>query len=391
MRIFNIVLNNFANDSRVLKISKSLSAAGHEVTVVALHDGRSDLPQRESMHGFQVRRVLLKSKTWSRWKPVQFIKYFEFVLTASRLCADADILHCNDLNALFVGVVCRIRSRGRVRVVYDAHEHESERNGFSPAARVATRWFERMLISVPDRVITVTPSIADDYVRLYGIRTPDIIYNAPHYVEKKERNLLRSLCGIRPDQRIFVYQGALIRGRGIDILLDTFASLDERYCLVVIGGGVLASRVQSYAERHRNIFYVPAVDPLKLWEYTFSADYGIALIENTCKSYYMCLPNKLFEFMMAELPVIVSDMLELERFVAQYEVGVVSRVSQYALRDSIEAIAAADREQYVEKIRQVKRKYTWQEQELTLLALYEDVARLSDSVQPGRSRDAAGQ
>ena len=55
--------------------------------------------------------------------------------------------------------------------------------------------------------------------------------------------------------------------------------------------------------------------PDDLLEYTGSADLGSSLIQNTCKSYFYCMPNKLFEYLMTGLPVLVSDMKEMKEFV----------------------------------------------------------------------------
>jgi glycosyltransferase involved in cell wall biosynthesis len=369
-RVCCIVINSFVNDSRVLKTCRSLVAGGYSVRVVALHDGRADLPEFEEQYGFSVHRIKLSTKKWWRLKSVQFLKYVEYVFRVWRTYRGFDVYHCNDLNALPIGVLCRRSSKGRSRVVYDAHEHESERNGFSAFMRAACRWLEGKLIRHADRVITVSPSIAADYARIYGIDAPEVIYNAPYYTEKTLKNTLREKLGIRKEQRIFLYQGALTKGRGIEILLSAFADLDDNYCLVLIGGGPLVDLIDRYVQQRTNIFHVGMVDPLSLWELTFSADYGIALIENTCRSYYMCMPNKLFEFMMAELPVVVSKMLELERFVTTHNVGIVADLSKESLREAIRTIAGADYATYVRSCRAVKALFTWEKQEEKLLALY---------------------
>ena len=47
----------------------------------------------------------------------------------------------------------------------------------------------------------------------------------------------------------------------------------------------------------------PAVRPQILAEYTASADVGMCLIEDTCLSYRYCMPNKLFEYFAAGVPL----------------------------------------------------------------------------------------
>jgi hypothetical protein len=100
-KVVSIVLNNFKNDSRVLKESISLQNAGYDVRVVALwEDG---VEEKEIVQNIPVHRIKLKSKNWSKNKLVQLIKYFEFLYKVSREYKNADIIHCNDLNALPVG------------------------------------------------------------------------------------------------------------------------------------------------------------------------------------------------------------------------------------------------------------------------------------------------
>ena len=378
LRVDSIVLNSFTNDSRVLKSGKSLVAAGYQVRVIALHDG-SELASKETIDGIAVYRVELRSKGWSKWKPVQLLKYAEFVFRVCRDYQGAEILHCNDLNALFAGVVCKCVSRNKPLIVYDAHEHESERNGFSTLMRRVTRWVERALLPHADRVITVSSSIADDYEKIYRIARPEVIYNAPYFSERLGSNILRTRLGIAERQKIFLYQGALVPGRGIEVALRVFERVNSELCLVVVGGGPLAHLVQQASARCSNIFHVGMVSPADLAELTCSADYGIALIENTCRSYYMCMPNKLFEFMMAELPVVVSNMLELEGFVTKYRVGVVSGASESDLNSAIHAIVGGDYEGYVRNIRVVKSMFTWEQQERKLIGLYDSLAGVNRS------------
>jgi len=128
-KVVSIVLNNFKNDSRVLKENISLQNAGYDVQVVALwEDG---VKEQEIIQNIPVHRVKLKSKNWSKNKFVQLIKYFEFLYKASREYKNTDIIHCNDLNALPVGVIIKKFYNKNIKIVYDAHEHESYRAGYT--------------------------------------------------------------------------------------------------------------------------------------------------------------------------------------------------------------------------------------------------------------------
>jgi glycosyltransferase involved in cell wall biosynthesis len=375
-----IVLNSFVNDSRVLKTCRSLADAGYQVRVIALHDGSAGLPEVELVHGLPVHRVRLRTKHWWRSRPLQFVKYVEFLVRVASKYRGSAVYHCHDLNALPAGLLCRTVSRATCSVIYDAHEHESERAGFSWAMRLMTRVIERCLIGFADRVITVSPSIAAEYQRLYRIAEPIVVYNAPYFAAKVFDDSLRRRFGISKDAKIYLYQGALTAGRGLSMLLRIFSSLGPDLCIVFVGSGELEQNIEAAARRHGNIYHIPYVDPLELWRLTMAADYGIVLIENVCRSYYYCLPNKLFEFMMAELPVLVSDMLELKRFVEEYGVGLVSRVDEVAVRTAIAELANCDRDRVVANIRRVKTRFTWETQEKKLLEVYAGL-----SVQAARS------
>ncbi len=74
-RILSIVLNNFKNDSRVLKENISLQNGGYDVKVVALHE--EPLKEFDEVQNIPIHRVKLKSRSWSKNKVIQLIKYFE--------------------------------------------------------------------------------------------------------------------------------------------------------------------------------------------------------------------------------------------------------------------------------------------------------------------------
>jgi glycosyltransferase involved in cell wall biosynthesis len=90
--------------------------------------------------------------------------------------------------------------------------------------------------------------------------------------------------------------------------------------------------------------------------------------------------------MMAELPVIVSDMFELKRFVEQHSVGLVTEVSDEGVQAAVLELVATDRRQYIANIRKVKSYYTWEEQETKLLRLYSELLGPDRPRRPGPSK-----
>jgi len=120
-----------------------------------------------------------------------------------------------------------------------------------------------------------------------------------------------------------------------------------------------------------NIFFHQAVSPDVLLDYTVSADFGIATIEDSCLSYRYCLPNKLFEYIMAEVPVIVSNLPEMRKVVQEGKIGVVlEEETLEGITRAIKEAVALDKNQINNNLKKVKKIYNWEEQERALLEVY---------------------
>jgi glycosyltransferase involved in cell wall biosynthesis len=372
-RVYSVVLNPFTHDSRVLKEALSLRKAGFDVCVVALWE--AGLAPKETIEGISVVRIRLRSKTWSKHPVVQLVKYAEFLWRALRVCRDADIVHCHDLNALPVGAWLKMSGRN-VRVVYDAHEYEiDDRPNGGKISKKLKYLLEKSLIRFADRVITVSDAIAEEYVGLYDISKPALVLNTPFYLETPPRSdYFRRRFGIDAKQTIFLYQGALSRGRGIERIVEAFGMLENEGKAVAIfmGYGPLEGYLREAAQRYRNIFVHEAVPPESILRYTASADFGFSLIEDVCLSYRYSLPNKMFEYLMAELPVIVSNLPEMRRLIEENDVGVVVKGESAAdLKNAVEKAMRSDISSLHRRIKKIKKLFSWEVQENVLLDVYE--------------------
>ncbi|MEA3491296.1 MAG: glycosyltransferase family 4 protein [Campylobacterota bacterium] len=371
--VTSIVLNNFQNDSRVLKESISLQNAGYKVKVVALHE--EPLQEFDIVQNIEVHRVKLRSRSWSKHKAIQLLKYFEFMYRVIREHKHSDILHCSDLNTLPVGVTIKKIFNKNAQIVYDAHEYETEINGLHGIQKTLTKKIERFLIKYADAVICVSDAIADEYVKLYNIPKPALVLNTPPFKKIEKKDIFRETLNIAKDKTIFLYQGGLSKGRGIEILLDTFKQIgDNKDIIVFMGYGSLEELVQTASKEYSNIYFHKAVTPDVLLDYTSSADFGISTIEDSCLSYRYCLPNKMFEYLMAEIPVIASNLYEIKRLVEDNNIGVVvDENTPNGLEEAIKKATLLDKEELYVNIQKAKEIYNWEEQESILLKLYEEL------------------
>lgn len=367
-----LVLNEFTNDSRVLKEALSLSHHGYWVEVIALH--KLGLASCEDIDGVHVRRIRLVSRGWPKQEAVQLLKYLEFLIRAIPVCFKCNVLHCNDLSALPIGVIAKWLTLGHVKVVYDAHEFEINRNGHNTRAGIRLMaWFERMLVRYANAMMTVSPSIAKAYRRIYRIKSPALVLNCPPYRNATPRcDKFREELRIRSDQKIFLYQGSLSVGRGIEVILEVFARRrTDDVVVVFMGYGSLEGVVRVAAETNKNVFFREAVIPTELLDYTASADFGLMSVEKKCLSYTWCLPNKFFEYLMAGLMILSSDLVEPRRIIKKFGFGTCTAgASVQDFEDGISRIMKMDHTAAREQIERARRIYCWESQERVLLDVY---------------------
>lgn len=370
-KVTSIVLNNFKNDSRVLKENISLQKAGYKVKVVALYE--EPLEEYENVQNIPVNRIKLKTRSWSKNKMIQILKYFEFIYKVIKQYKNSSIIHCNDLNTLPIGVIIKKFFNKDAKIVYDAHEYEINDTPNESRYKIKMKYIlENFLIKYADKVITVSDSIANEYVKLYGIEKPALVLNTPPYKDIQKKNIFRETFGIQENQTIFLYQGGLSHGRGIEILLETFKTIDDENAVIVfMGYGSLENMIKKTSKEYKNIYLHQAVSTTALLDYTSSADFGISTIEDSCLSYRYCLPNKLFEYLMAEIPVIVSNLYEMRRLVKINRIGIVAEENTpQGLKKAIKEAVKLDKEELKTNIQKVKTIYNWEEQEKVLLNVY---------------------
>ncbi|HHH19988.1 MAG TPA: glycosyltransferase, partial [Campylobacterales bacterium] len=176
---------------------------------------------------------------------------------------------------------------------------------------------------------------------------------------------------IPEDVTVFLYQGALSHGRGILQLVEVFKSIDKKAVVVFMGYGTLEPLIKEASHRYDTIFFHEAVSPDVLLEYTGSADVGLSLIEDTCLSYRYCLPNKMFEYIMVGIPIIVSDLPEMRKVVQEYGVGVIAQNGELGLTQVIEEAILLSKQAKKESFDRVRREYNWENQEKRLLEVYD--------------------
>ena len=371
-RVAMFVFNAFTNDSRVLKEATSLQKHHYDVTVVA--HGDNGVGREELIDDLKIRRFSYLDRKVTKGTLGKLKAYLIYVKKSISYCKDFDIIHCNDINTLPIGIIIKKFYNKDTKIVYDAHEYETEMNGLQGMQKKIVKILEKNFIKYVDKTITVSDAIANEYVKLYDIEKPSLVLNTPMYKELEKKNIFREIFKISQEQVIFLYQGSLNKGRGIEVLVDVFRESDINNIIVFMGYGPLEKILQEQAEKYQNIYFHEAVSPDILLDYTSSTDFGISTIEDTCLSYHYCLPNKMFEYIMAEVPVIVSNLPEMKKIVIDNNVGVFAKTNTVeGLKEAIVEATKLDKDEMKINLKNLKKIYNWEGQEKVLLEIYKEL------------------
>jgi len=349
-KVILCISNDIHTDQRLHKVCTSLMGLNYNVELL----GRKLQTSKTLDKPYACKRLSIlfnKGALFYAFLNIQFFIYLLFKAT--------DIIVANDLDTL---PACHFASKLRgKKLVVDLHELFTEVPEVVNRKRIQKFWasIEGYFLPKNDRMITVCKSIADYYDEKYN-KTVEVVRNIP---VKKE---LYQTTKKSNDQFIILYQGAVNIGRGIETMVETIQHLPEKYSLWIIGSGDISDsikeQIKDFNLEHR-IKMFGRKEPSELKKITPQAHLGLSLEENMGLNYYFALPNKLFDYLHADVPMLVSPFPEMSAIVNQYNTGYIRRsTSAKGLAIEIETIAN-NQSLYQEKVsacKQTKRHLTWE-------------------------------
>lgn len=365
------VFNDLSADQRVYREAKTLRDNGYEVTVIGIRDRGSGPPP--NWPGVTIKRIPIKLTR----RPFPKARYLEHLLKLTRTLRGlrADVYHAHDLDTLLASYLASKLTGAKL--VYDAHELMVEESAVQGRPLTRTMWWllESLLIGRADVVFTVNPSIAAELQKRYTIAPPQVLINCPQYRKTERTQKLRELLGIGPSKATILHLGGLLPGAGLEALVQAMSWVANGV-LVFLGGGPAKSYLQNLVSSKGCEERVKFLDPVPLemvHEYAASADVGLAVVKNSGLSYYLSLPNKIFEYMMAGVPIVASDFPERGKIVRENHIGLaVDPSNPRAIAEAIDLLLK-DRDlhrQMVENCRKSARRYNWEREAQKLLAIY---------------------
>lgn len=312
-RVIVSVTNDLFTDQRVHKVCTFLENQGYSVLLV----GRL-LPHSQTLYrSYKTHRMKLRFH-----KGPLFYAAYSFRLFWFLLFRQADVLLANDLDTLLPNrIVSKLK---RIPLVYDSHEYFTEVPELVQRPKVQKIWetIEKWTLPHTDFRYTVNQSIAERYEQKYGkpfgvVRNISPMWKAEKLKNKKELDL--------PEDRfILIFQGAGINiDRGAEELVEAMRFLPDCLLLFVGDGDVVPKlkEIVHHEDWHDRIRFVGKKPYAEMMNYTFLADVGVSLDKDTNINYRYSLPNKIFDYLHTQTPILASNLIEVKNIVETWQIG----------------------------------------------------------------------
>lgn len=357
-KIITSAFSNLYTDQRIEKVCRTLHENGYEIELIGNDWGGAEKMQRP----YSFSRIQLISKSLKT-------AYFEFnwkLYHELKKKADQNtILHANDLDALLPNYL--IAKKLNIPLVFDSHEIFSEMPAIQgKMSQKLWRYLERSIVPKVKFMITASGSYGKWFQKKYGV-DPITVQNAPRKIdfsfEIPENN-----------PKVILYQGAINPFRGIDKVILAMHHLDN-VILKIAGDG---PRKKEYIDlvikenlQHK-VQFLGKLRPEDLRKITVAVDCGMSIEENGGESYFYSLPNKVLDCIQARVPLILSNLPEMQNIKSQFDIGEIIKDHQPEnIAESIRLILNKGRKNYQPELEKAANALCWENEEVKLLKIFE--------------------
>ena len=357
-RVVVSVTNDLTTDQRVAKVCNTLFKNGYDILLV----GRKLKDSKELSRSYKTKRLKLFFNSGFLFYAEFNLRLFFFLLTSKK-----DVLLSNDLDTLLPNyLVARFQTK---KLIFDSHELFSEVPELIDRPFVQNTWkkLENSLLPRLKNSYTVCQSIADCYQNKYGSQFK-VIKNLP-----LKKTVKRGKFSFNTDnKKIILYQGAVNLGRGLELMIKSMPLLPN-CILVVIGAGDVLEDLKKLTKKKNlksQVKFLGRIEPEYLSKLTPLADVGISIEEDLGLNYRFALPNKIFDYIQAEIPILVSNLPEMKAVVTDHKVGEI--LNKRTSEDITETINLILKKDYTKSLMKAKEKLIWENQEEELLNIFKD-------------------
>ncbi len=357
----------------MLKVTRELVSRDFADSVILVGTVKEGLPERERLDAQREIIRLSPKPAGGLVRKVLCLLLWKLRVFRTLWDMPVDMVNCHSLTALPLCVVLAIVHS--CPLVYEPHELETETIDSRGLRRFVTKLVERLLIKRATRVITVSESIARWYEREYSLSSADAILNVPprRTVEVVPGPHFRDSLGLGPDALVFIYQGVLWQDRGVLVLMEAFKRVEQYKHVVFMGFGPAEDQIKEAAASYPNIHFHGPVPPDEVVDYAARADVGVEPLIPASLSYTSTLSNKIFTYLQARLPVVVSDLPELSRLVDRYDCG--WKVDN-AVDSIVDLLSSLDKDSIEARSKGVDRaaeEFVWEREGSSMQTIYEEI------------------
>lgn len=352
-RICVLLDNPFVNDSRVQRHIESLTRHGYEIVLVcpktrAMTEETADSRTNGSFTIQRFEWPRRKRGPTSRWGHRAYavwdlLAYGGPMVPMIRSMIeegeklDFDLIYANDLPTLEPAY--RLGRKKSVPILYDAHEIclEQLRKVYRPSVKPnwkrallrkfsyhRTALIERLILPRVDMFLTVNPLIEDYYRKRHRLRNTGTVLNVPPRALRQRESIgVRSRLGVSENARIAAYHGLIAKGRGVFELAEAAQYLPDHIHILLIGHGSAWRELEELVERYprKNLHVLPTIPYDRLITSLREIDLSVVPIHKVSLSYYLSSPNKLFESLLAGVPLLVPDYPYMSKLVRETGMG----------------------------------------------------------------------
>jgi glycosyltransferase involved in cell wall biosynthesis len=316
------VSNDLLTDNRVAKTCAVLQEQNYEVILVGRK--KNDSPRMDN-RSYKTYRLSLPFEKGPLFYVFLNVRLFLFLLLKK-----SDLIYANDLDTL---APCFLVSKLKTsRLIYDTHELFTEVPELTSRPRIQKVWLniEKFFFPKLKNILTVNESIARIYEKKYN-KTVHYVRNVPLLMEQEDKILSRLELGINEKDFVLIIQGSgLNKDRGIEEAIMALEYCKDCVLLLVGNGDVIpfAKRMVLERQMQSKVKFIPRMPYNELMRITRGADLGLLLDKNTSLNQGLALPNKLFDYMHAGIPILSSDLKEITKIITQYDIGSFIKTTQ---------------------------------------------------------------
>ena len=366
---FVSVINDLVTDNRVNKTCMALIECGYDVTLVGRKLSNSLPIPNWTFKTIRLKMIFKKGPL--------FYFFFNLRLFFVGLINKTDLFYANDLDTLApMFLLSKLKKKP---LIYDSHELFCEVPELKSSRIKKSIWqkLEGYIIPKLKTCITVNVSIAKIY---------EAKYNVPFYIIRNISDFdqtfipkSRVQLSLPEDKKIILLQGAGINvDRGAEELIDAMEFVQNAVLYIIGSGDVwenLKQKVSFNKSIQNKVVLINKLPKSELINYTFNADIGLSIDKNTNLNYLYSLPNKIFDYIQAEIPILASRLPEIENIILQYKIGdFIDDHNPKTIANKLnEMLYSQQLSSYKKYLAIAKKEITWKSEKEKLLTIIKNI------------------